>query len=39
MNGNGNKALAQAHEMIAERGRLDIHASRKLWQAMGALEV
>ena len=39
MNGNGNKALAQAQEMLAESGRLDIPARRKLWQAMGALEV
>ncbi len=39
MNGNGNEALAQAQEMLAESGRLDIPARRKLWQAMGALEV
>ena len=39
MNGNGNEALAQAQEMLAESGRLDITARRKLWQAMGALEV
>lgn len=39
MNENGNEALAQAQEMLAESGRLDITARRKLWQAMGALEV
>lgn len=39
MNGNGNEALAQAQEMLAESGRLDITVRRKLWQAMGALEV
>ncbi|MDE6620720.1 MAG: hypothetical protein K2K74_09605 [Lachnospiraceae bacterium] len=39
MNGNGNEALAQAQEMLAESGRLDITARRKLWQAMGALEM
>ena len=39
MNGNGNEALVQAQEMLAERGRLDITARRKLWQAMGDLEV
>ena len=39
MNGNGNKAFAQAQEILAESGRLDIPARRKLCQAMGALEV
>lgn len=39
MNGNGNEALTQAQEMLAESGRLDITARRKLWLAMGALEV
>lgn len=39
MDGNGCEALAQAQEMLAESGKLDIAARRKLWQAMGALEV
>lgn len=38
MDGKENEVLAQAQEILAKSGRLDIAERRGLWQAMGALE-
>ncbi len=38
MEDDGYKAIIKAQELLAESGKLDIMARRKIWQAMGALE-
>lgn len=38
MEDDGYKAIIKAQELLAESGKLDIMARRKIWQAMGAFE-